>query len=155
MCLPQCSCVSTQNAQRWSQQILMQLNSIKAEMWCDITAQWMTQFLKVWNETNIWARHKVNERQYGHFQQDNATAHITKKSMASLIPDLTETFTSVGTWKKNIRVTTLQLPKLYRMKKYANVSVLRINFKCQKICFFNASVISRISYRKNMVFVTS
>jgi hypothetical protein len=30
--LPQRSCVSTQNGQRWSQQILMQLNSIKADM---------------------------------------------------------------------------------------------------------------------------
>ena len=86
MCLHQCSCVSTQNVQRLRQQILMQSKSIKAEMWCDITAQWMTQFLKVWNETDIWARHRVNEREYGHFQQDNATAHTTKKSMASLIP---------------------------------------------------------------------
>jgi hypothetical protein len=30
--LPKCSCFSTQNGQRWSQQILMQLNSIKADM---------------------------------------------------------------------------------------------------------------------------
>lgn len=103
MRLPQCSCVSTQNIQRWSQQILMQLNSIEAEMWCDITAQWMAQFLEVRIQTDIWARYRVEERQYGHFQQDNSTAHTSKKSMASLIPDLNETITSVGTWKEKYK----------------------------------------------------
>jgi len=135
---PQCSCVSTQNIQRLSQQILMQLNSIKVEMWCDITKQWMAQFLKVRVQTDIRARRRVKERQYGHSQHANSTAHTTKKSMSSLIPDLNETITSVGTWKEKYKSNHPPTATVIQNEKYANVSVLRINFRRKKFvfCFF-------------------
>lgn len=157
MRLPQCSCVSTQNVQRWSQQILMQLNCIKAEMWCDITAQWMAQFLKVQIQTDIRARCRVKEKQNGHFQQDDSTAHTTKKSMASLIPDLNETITFVGTWKEKYKSNHPPTATVIENEKYAYVSVLRINFRSKKIYFCNAMhvVIPSISYRGNTVHVTS
>jgi hypothetical protein len=69
----------------------------------------MAQFLKVRVQTDIQARRRVKERQYGHSQQDNSTAHTTKKSMSSLI--LMKLLHLWELEKKNVRVTTLQPPQ--------------------------------------------
>jgi hypothetical protein len=117
----------------------------------------MAQFLKVRIQTDIRARCRVQERQNGHFQQDDSTAHTTKKSMASLIPDLNETITPAGTQKERNKNNHPPTATVIQNEKYAHVSLLRINFRCQKIFFCNAMhmVISSISYRENMVRVTS
>jgi len=98
----------------------------------------MAQFLKVRVQTDIRARRRVKERQYGHSQQDNSTAHTTKKSMSSLIPDLNETITSVGTWKEKCKSNHPPTATVIQNETYANVSVLRINFRCKKfvVVFF-------------------
>ena len=108
-------------------------------------------------QTDIWARCRVGERQYEHFQQDKSTAHTTNKSMASLIPDLNETITSVRTWEEKYKSNHPPTATVIQNEKYANVSVLRIDFRCQKLCFCIAMhvVISSVSYRENMACVTS
>jgi len=77
--------------------------------------------------------------------------------MASLIPDLNETITSVGTQKEKYNSNHSQTATVIQNEKYAYVSVLKVNFRCQKIYFCNAMhmVIPSISYRENMVHVTS